>query len=106
MSVTVNVGHTVKNTIQYLDQNGNPMLVPPVLASLPVWTNAPSPAGADTLTVTPDGLEADVAALEVGADTLSLSVTVGVQTFSATLAINIAAVPQVLTSVAIISAVV
>ncbi len=106
MSVTVNVGHTVKNTIQYLDQNGNPMLVAPVLASPPAWTNSPSPAGADTLTVTPDGLEADVAALEVGADTLSLSVTVGVQTFSATLAIVIAAAPQVLTSVAIISTVV
>ena len=104
--ITVNVGHTVENRIQYLDQNGQPMLVVPVPDSPPAWTNSPSPAGADTLTVTPDGLEADIAALEVGADTLSLSVMIGAQTFSATLAIVIAAAPQVLTSVAIISTVV
>lgn len=101
--ITVNVGHPVKNTIQYLDQHGNPMLTPPVLTMPPVWTNSPSPAGADTLTVSPDGTEADLAALEVGVDTLSLTVTVGAQTFMATVGIIIAAEPQVLTSVAIIS---
>ena len=101
----VNVGHTVSSTILYLDQNGNPMLTPPTPDSAPTWTNAPNPAGIDTLTVSADGLTANLATTAEGSDTLSLSVTVGGKTFTATEGISITAAPQTLTSVQISSTV-
>ena len=47
---TVNVGHTDTLGIEYLDQNGNPMLTPVTPDSPPTWTDAPSVAGIDTFT--------------------------------------------------------
>ena len=105
-SVTVNVGHVVDMSIEYLDQNGNPMLVTPTPDSAPTWTDAPSPAGAATLAVAAGGLSAVDTAVAVGSDVVTLTVVVGGVTFTATQPITIAAAPQVLTSVEIVSAVV
>jgi hypothetical protein len=103
--IQVNAGHSVDCTIEYLDQNGNPMLTTPTPDSPPTWTNAPAPAGIDTLTVSPDGSSAVLATAAVdatgGTDTVSLSVIVGGKTFAATLGVAISAAPQVLTAVAI-----
>jgi len=100
----VNAGHSVNMTVEYLDQNGNPMLTTPTPDSPPAWTNAPSAPGIDTLTASPDGSSAVLATNAADAnssDTVSLSVVVGGQTFTATLGVSISAAPQVLTSVAI-----
>ena len=99
--ITVNVGHSVDDTIVYLDQNGNPMLVAPTPDAPPVWTNTPSTPAVDTFTVAADGSSAVLAATAVGADTVNLTVTVGGKTYTATQAVTIAAAPQVLTSVSI-----
>lgn len=104
--VAVNVGHTVNMSIVYLDQNGNPMVTTPTPDSAPAWTDAPSAAGVDTLTVAPGGLTASLAALAVGSDVVSLEVVVGGVTFNATLPVTISAAPQVLTSVQIAATVV
>ena len=98
---TLNVGHSDVMTILYLDQNGNPMLVTPTPASPPTWVNTPATPPVDTLTVAANGSSATLAALAVGADTVTLTVIVGGTTFTATDSITISAAPQVLTSVAI-----
>lgn len=99
----VTVGHVVTSTIVYLDQSGNPMLTTPTPDAPATWTNAPNPAGIDTLAVSPDGNSCTLTTTAAGADTLSLSVTVGGKTFTATEGITISAAPQVLTSVSISS---
>jgi hypothetical protein len=107
--IQVNAGHSVDCSIEYLDQNGNPMLTAPTPDSPPAWTNAPSAPGIDTLTVSPDGSTAVLAtnaADAAGSDTLSLTVVVGGKSFAATLAVAISAAPQVLTSVQIAGTVV
>ena len=101
----VNVGHSVDSSIIYLDQNGNPMLTPVTPDSPPTWTNAPNPAGIDTLTVSADGSTSVLAATAVGTDTLTLTVVVGGKTFTASEQITISAAPQVLSGVQISSAV-
>ena len=100
-AISVNVGHVVNCTIIYLDQNGNPMLTPVTPDSAPVWADAPAPAGCATLVADPSGLTAVDTAVAVGADVITLTVIVGGVTFTATQAVTIAAVPQVLTSVTI-----
>jgi len=101
----VTVGHVVNSTIEYLDASGNPMLTAPTPDSPPVWTNAPNPAGIDTLAVSPDGSSSALTTTAAGGDTLSVSVTVGGKTFTASESITISAAPQVLTSVQISSTV-
>lgn len=100
----VTAGHSVDMAIEYLDQNGNPMLTTPAPDSPPVWTNAPSAPSIDTLTPSPDGSSA-VLATNAGdansTDTVGLSVVVGGKTFTASLGVSISAAPQVLTSVEI-----
>lgn len=107
MTVTVNVGHTVTNTIVYLDQNGNVMLQTPVPDKAPVWTDSGSAANPplDSVNVSPDGSTAVVTALSAGTDNLSVALTVGGSAFSASVAIGITPAPQVLTSIAINSVV-
>lgn len=102
---TVTVGHKLQCTIVYLDANGNPMQTTPTPDAPPTWTSAPSPANTDSLTVSADGTECDVNALNPGSDTLSLDVKVGGQSFTATLGIQVNAAPQVLTSVQILATV-
>ena len=99
------VGHSDTMTIEYLDQNGNPMLSPVTPDAAPTWTNTPASPPVDTFTVSPDGSSAVLAATAPGADTVNLSVTVAGKTFAASLGIAISAAPQVLTSVAIASAI-
>jgi hypothetical protein len=96
----VTVGHTVIDTILFLDQNGNPMLVSPVPDSPPTWTKM-APDTTDTLAVSADGLTATILALAEGADTINLTVVVAGTSYAAKQDLNITAVPQVLTSVAI-----
>jgi hypothetical protein len=97
----VSVGHSVNCSIEYLDQNGNPMLTPVTPDSPPVWADTPATPPVDTFTVATDGSSAVLAATAVGADTVSLTVIVGGKTYAASLAVSITAAPQVLTSVAI-----
>lgn len=104
MSLQITAGHSVDAAIGYLDQNGHPMLVAPTPDSPPAWTNAPSAPGIDTLTASADGSTAVLATNAADADssdTLSVTVSVGGHSFSASLAIAISSAPQVLTSVVI-----
>ena len=101
MALTMNIGQSVALSIAYLDQNGQPMTVQPTPDAPPTWT-AGDPA-VDTLTVAADGNSATDLALAAGADTLTLSVTVGGKTFGATLALTVVPPPQVLTSVEIVA---
>lgn len=93
-------GHKVIDTIVYLDQFGNVMLTTPTPDSPPSWTNMAA-ATIDTMQVSADGTMDTISALSPGQDTISLSVTVGGKTFTATQQLNISAAPQVLTGVSI-----
>jgi len=86
-------------SIEYLDQNGNPMLVTPVPDAAPAWTDTTPATGA--LTVAPGGMTATELAAEPGSDVVSVSFSVGGTGFSATLPITVTPVAQVLTSVEI-----
>lgn len=96
----VSVGHTIIDTIVFLDQHGNPMLVAPTPDSAPVWTNLAAPA-IDTMSVSADGSTDTITAVAAGVDTVTVTVIVGGTTFSATQQITVNPEPQVLTSVAI-----
>lgn len=96
----ITVGHTLALSISYLDQNGNPMLTTPAPDAAPTWSNT-TPA-TETLTASADGLTASAVALAAGTDSIALSLAVGGVTFQAALAVEVDAVPQVLTSVAIV----
>ena len=100
----VTVGHTVTDTIAYLDQNGNPMQVTPIPDSPPSWSKVAADT-VDTLVASADGSQATITAVGAGQDTVSMSVTVGGVTFAATQQLNVQAAPQVLTSVAIVATV-
>ena len=100
MATNVTLGKTLPLSISYLDQAGQPMLSPVTPDSAPVWTD--SMPSIETLTVAPDGLTATAKSLATGADTISLSLVVGGQAFSASLGVDVVAAPQVLTSIAIV----
>ena len=102
---SVNVGHQIAFSINYVDTNGNPMLTPVTPDSPPTWTDAPSAAGVDTFTSSADGTTALLLATAAGSDTVSLSVTVGGVTFTASDLVTISAAPQVLGGVEITSVV-
>ena len=104
MATTVNVGHKINCALQLLDQSGNPMLVTPTPDSVPTWTNG-SPA-VDTLVAAVDGMSAVDTAIAPGSDTIQLSGSFGGTTFTASLAVTVTPVPQVLTSVVIVPTVV
>jgi hypothetical protein len=96
----VNVGHKINMSIEYLDQNGNPMLITPVPSSPPSWSN--TNAAAETLAPAPDGNTCIATAIAPGSDTVNLSLMVGGQTFAASLAVTVQTAPQVLTSIEIV----
>jgi hypothetical protein len=100
--LNLTVGHTATMAIEYLDQNGNPMLTAPVPDSAPTWTDTPSSPPVDTFTPAAGGLTATLAAIAPGSDTVTLAVTVSGKTYNATLVVTISAAPQVLTSIAIV----
>ena len=97
--VDVTVGHQIACSISYLDQNGNPMLTNPTPDSPPVWSN--TTAATETIVAAADGLTCQATTVAVGTDVISVTDIVGGASFSATLAVNVTAVPQVLTSIAI-----
>lgn len=97
--ITVNVGHSVSMSIEYLDANGNPMLTTPVPDAPPTWSDTTPATG--KLTVAPDALTATELALAVGSDLVNLSLMVGGISFAASQGIAVTAAPQVLTSIAI-----
>jgi hypothetical protein len=103
MATTLHVGQTLPMSIEYLDQNGNPMLsAPPLLDAPPVWANN-TPA-TETLTASADGHTASALAMAAGTDTVRLTLLVGGVQFSATLDVTVAAVVpiQTLTAIAIV----
>jgi hypothetical protein len=97
--IKVTVGHKLACTIGFLDQNGNPMLAVPKVDAVPTWSNT-TPA-TETLIAAADGLSASASTLAVGTDAISLALAVGGVAFTASLAVEVDAVPQTLTSVAI-----
>jgi hypothetical protein len=105
--VPVTVGHTVTNVIQYFDQNGNPMLVTPTPDSPNVWVDSGSQASPpiDAVATSTDGNTTTVTPSAAGTDNLSVTVTVGGKTFTASVEIDISAAPQVLTTIGIASTV-
>jgi hypothetical protein len=103
MTTTVSVGHKVNFALEFLDQNGNPMLTAPTPNSPPVWTDT-TPA-TETVVAAVDGLTAIGAAIAPGSDTVSVTVVVGGTSFAATTAVVVSPEVQMLTSVAITTAV-
>lgn len=103
MAASLQVGQTAPLSIAFLDQSGNPMATTPTPDSPPSWTNT-SPT-IETLTVADGGLTATLTALAAGDDEVSLTVVVGGQTFTASVAVTVTAEAppaQVLTSVGIV----
>ena len=103
MSYTLDVGKTENLAIEYLDQNGQPMVPTPTPDSPAAWSQL-DPTIQD-LTAAADGNTATATGLKAGSDTLQLTVIVGGQTFVATMdAVVNAVVPaQTLTSVNIVA---
>lgn len=100
MATSFNVGQKLPLSISFLDQNGQPMANPPTPDAPPTWSNGS--AATDTLTVAPDGLSASDLGVAAGTDTVAVSLAVATVAFSATLAVTVAAAPQVLTSIEIV----
>lgn len=96
MSTTITLGQTLPLSIAELDQFGNPMSSFVNPDSPPVWGGSPD------LVAAADGLTASYKPAAVGTATLTLTVTVAGQVFSASLDVVTIAVAQVLTSVAIV----
>ena len=94
----VNVGHSVALSIKYLDQNGNPMITPPTPDASPpiLWLSAKVVG-----TLVPSGATATYNATAPGNDDVEVQVQIGGTLFTASLAIEVDAVPQVFTSIAI-----
>lgn len=97
----ITLGHGLDLSISYLDQDGNPMLVTPTPDSAPAWTQT-TPA-TETLVVGADGNTAHAQSVAVGSDSIGVTVVVGGTTFTASIIVNVAAAPQVLTSVGIVA---
>ena len=97
----ITLGHGLALSIAFLDQNGNPMLKTPAPDAPPAWSNT-TPA-TETLAVAADGLTAQATSVAVGTDSISVSATVGGAVFAASVIVNVNAVPQVLTSIAIVA---
>jgi hypothetical protein len=100
MTTVLTIGHKLGLALQVLDQNGNPMLTPVVFDAVPAWSNT-TPA-TETLSVAADGQSATGTPVAPGTDLVSVSFTIGGVGFSATLAVEIDAAPQVPTSAVII----
>jgi hypothetical protein len=102
--VELQVGQTVDFAIVFLDQNGNTISPPPTPDSPPSWSDTTPPTG--TLTEAVGDLTASEVAVAPGTDTVSVSLTVGGVSFSASLPITVTAPAPVLTSIAIVPTIV
>lgn len=96
---TVTLGHNIGLSLTVLDQNGNPLLTPPTFDAPPVWTNT-TPA-TETLKVAADGATAEADTVAAGTDVISVDAKIGGVDFTATLAVEVDAAPQVPTSLVI-----
>ena len=103
MTTVLTIGHKLGLALQVLDQNGNPMLTPVTFDAAPVWANT-TPA-TETLSAAADGQSATGTPVAPGADLISVSFTIGGVPFSATLAVEVDAAPQVPTSAVIVATV-
>ena len=79
------------------------MLTPVTFDAAPVWANT-TPA-TETLSAAADGQSATGTPVAPGADLISVSFTIGGVPFSATLAVEVDAAPQVPTSAVIVATV-
>ena len=93
----VTVGTPVIFGFTEVDQNGTPLATP--VAGTAVWSNSNSAAG--TLAPSPSGQSATYTPVAPGTDTVTAVLTVGGQTFTATVTVNVAAAPQVLSGIVI-----
>lgn len=102
MASTIKVGQTLPLSIEFLDQDGNPMMPTPAPDAPPTWQQT-SPA-TESLTAALDGLTASTTGVAAGGDTVHLNLTVGGIPFSATLDVTVEAVApsQTLTSISIV----
>lgn len=94
--ITETLGHNIHFVLTALDQSQNPMLTSVAFDSPPVWVQ--TTAATETLVVAADGASADAASLAVGTDSISATIIVGGATFNPSVAVEVDAVPQVLTS--------
>ncbi len=94
---TAIVGQTITYAIGYLDTAGNPMTSPPTPDSAPAWTQT-DPA-TDTLTAAADGNSATALTLAAGTDSISVSLSVGGVSFTASDAVTVTAAAQKLGSI-------
>ena len=103
MSYTLDVGKTENLAIEYLDQNGQPMVPTPTPDAPPAWSQ--TNASAVDLTAAADGNTAAAKGAAAGDDIVQLDLKVGGKSFSATIDLTVTAVTpvQVLTSVAIVA---
>lgn len=103
MAYTLDVGKTELFAIEFLDQNGQPMGPTPTPDSPPSW--AQTDPSIQSLTSAPDGLTAQATGLAAGSDTIQLSLSVGGQSFTATVDATVNAVQptQTLTSIGIVA---
>lgn len=99
MAVTLSIGHTVALSLVFVDQHGNPMLMPVVPDSPPTWSDT-TPA-TETLAVAADSMSAIGTPLVAGNDTVNVSVVVGGQTFAASLDVTVTPEAQVASGVTI-----
>ena len=99
MAVSLNVGQSLPLSIEFLDQNGQPMATAPTTDAAPAWSNT-TPA-VESLVAAPGGLTAQAVALAGGTDTIHLNLSVGGVAFSATLDVTVVA-SQILTSIRIV----
>jgi hypothetical protein len=100
----VALGHKLNMFIDFLDQNGNPMLTPVVPDAVPTWTTSSDTVATEVIAA--DGLSAVMNPIAVGTDQIGISVLVKGVKYEATLDVNVTGpAEQVLTTVSIRSVV-
>lgn len=103
LMLNVTVGHKANFSFHFVDVEGNPMLVQPSPDATPppVFAHSSTDAAVDDFNAPAGGLSAQLVAKGPGADSVTFTVSVGGQVFSATTQVNISAAPQVLGGVVI-----
>ena len=94
---TATVGQTITYAIGYLDTAGNPISPAPTPDSAPSWTQT-TPA-TDTLTASADGNSATALTLAAGTDSVTVTLSVGGVSFTASDAVTVTAAAQKLGSI-------
>ncbi len=100
MATILTMGHKLGLQLQVLDQNGNPMLSAVAFDAVPAWSNTTPTT--ETLVAAADGQSAVGTPVAPGTDTVSVSFTIAGVPFSATLAVEVDAAPQVPASAVIV----